>query len=61
MAADMTRPPQDPLPKVIGFARNHRSGLEVCLPNPDVPVDTNRLYSRSVIKTTSLDTGMWPG
>jgi len=43
MVDDMTRPPQDPLLKAIGYARNHRSGLEVCLQDPDVPIDTNHL------------------
>ena len=43
MADDMTRPPQDPLLKAIGYARNHRSGLEVYLQDPDVEIDTNHL------------------
>ena len=43
MADDMTRPPQDPLLKAIAYARNHRSGLEVCLQDPDVPIDTDLL------------------
>lgn len=43
MVADMTRPPKDPLLKAIGYTRNHRSGLEVCLQDPDVPIDSNHL------------------
>ncbi len=43
MVADMTRPPKDPLLKAIGYARNHRSGLEVCLQDPAVPIDTNHI------------------
>ena len=52
MVADMTRPPKDPLLKVIGYARNHRIGLEVCLQDPDVPIDTNHL--ERCIRPTAL-------
>ena len=57
MADDMTRPPQDPLLEAIGYARNHRSGLEVCLQGPAVPVDTNHL--ENCVRPVALGRRNW--
>ena len=57
MVADMTRPPKDPLLKAIAYARNHRSGLEVCLQDPDVPIDTNHL--ERAIRPVALGRRNW--
>ena len=57
IVADMTRPPKDPLLKAIGYARNHRSGLEVCLQDPDVPIDTNHL--ERAIRPVALGRRNW--
>ena len=57
IVADMTRPPKDPLLKAVGYARNHRSGLEVCLQDPDVPIDTNHL--ERAIRPVALGRRNW--
>ena len=43
IVADMTRLPKNPLLTAIAYARNHRSGLAVCLQDPDVPIDTSHV------------------
>ncbi len=35
--------PSSPLTKALAYIRNRRSGLEVFLTDPDVPIDTNHL------------------
>ncbi len=35
--------PSNPLTKALAYAREHRTGLEVFLTDPDVPMDTNHL------------------
>jgi transposase len=35
--------PNSPLTKALAYIRNRRSGLEVFLTDPDVPIDTNHL------------------
>ncbi len=38
---DLSRPPGDPLVLAVNYARNRRDALEVCLSDPDVPIDAN--------------------
>ena len=40
---DLSRPPRDPLLLAVNYARNRRDALEVCLSDPDIPIDTNHL------------------
>ena len=40
---DLSRPPKDPLLLAVNYACNRRDALEVCLSDPDVPIDTNHL------------------
>ncbi len=42
---DLSRPPKDPLLLAVNYACNRRDALEVCLSDPDVPIDTNHLES----------------
>ena len=37
--------PKSPLAKALKYALQRRTALEVCLQDPEVPIDTNHLYA----------------